>query len=60
MPDFDPIHTVRKFINLTEDMLCHATVENKPHPLVQHAATTFCELVSSWKKNSCLILLRVH
>jgi hypothetical protein len=47
MPDFDPIYTVQNFINLTEDMLCHATVENKPHPLVHHAAATFYELVGS-------------
>ena len=47
MPDFDPVHTVQNFIKLTEDMLCYAIVENKPHPLVQHAAATFYELVCS-------------
>ena len=47
MPDFDPIHTTQNFIKFTEDMLCYTTVENKPHPLVQHAAATFYELVCS-------------
>ena len=46
MADFNPVHTVQNLINSTEDMLCYATVENKPHPLVQHAAATFYELVS--------------
>ena len=55
IPDFNPIHTIQNFIRLTEDMLCYNTVENKPHPLVQHAAASFYELVSS-----CLIFLRVY
>ena len=47
MPDFVPLNTIQKFITWTEDMLCYATVKNKPHPLVLHAAATFYELVSS-------------
>ena len=45
MEDFDPTHTVQQLIRYTEDILCHATVETRPHPLLQHAAATFYELV---------------
>lgn len=44
--DFDPTHTIRQFIRYIEDMLCQVTLEEKPHPLLQHAAASFYELVS--------------
>ena len=43
--NFDPTQTVRQLIQYTEDLLCHATLEEKPHPLLQHAIASFCELV---------------
>ena len=45
MEEFDPAHTVQQLIRYTEDILCYATMETRPHPLLQHAAATFYELV---------------
>ena len=43
--NFDPTHIIRQFIKYTEDLLCRATLEEKPHPLLQHAIASFYELV---------------
>lgn len=56
--DFDPALALRLFIRYTEDLLCYDTVENRPHPLLQHAAASFYELVqyTNTQIDSCMSL----
>ena len=46
--NFDPKETLRLFVGYTEHMIMFALREDSDHPLIQHAAATFYEIVRQY------------
>lgn len=56
--NFDPKETLRLFVGYTEHMIMFALREDSDHPLIQHAAATFYEIVRQCKL-ACLSCITV-